>query len=197
MKELLSKEKYKTALFKKSGYDIARARDFILTRSQLSNGSLLEIGTGKWHFTLSLARKGFNLTSIDSDPGPQKLAMDYLKKEGLGRNVHIQEMDAEDLRFSRGFFENIISVNFMHHANKPISCLREMVRVARKKIVIADVNKSGAAILKKIHQQEGHRHPDSRISFERMRDFLKNKGFFVKTYKGFCQTVLVAERSRA
>ncbi len=194
MKELLAKEKKKQSLLMKFGYDIPRSRDFILVKSRLGRGSLLEVGTGKGHFTVVLARKRFSLTSIDLDPIPQKLAREYLRQERLGKRVRILVMNAEKLKFASHSFDNVISVNFMHHAKKPIKCLEEMIRVTRKKIVIADVNKKGEIVLERLHKREGHGHPRSRISFTNMRTLLQKNGFQVKIYKGFCQIIIVAEK---
>jgi ubiquinone/menaquinone biosynthesis C-methylase UbiE len=194
MKELLAKEKQKQILLKKFGYDIPRSRNFVLAKSRLKKGSLLEVGTGKGHFTVALAKKGFSLTSIDLDPAPQKMAREYLRQGGIKQRARILVMNAEELKFPDHSFESIISVNFMHHAENPIQCLTEMARVARSKIVIADINKKGEAVLERAHKRDGHSHPRSRISFEAMRAFLQKKGFTVKTYKGFCQTILVAQK---
>ncbi len=197
MKELLIKEKQRVALLKKYGYDICWSRDFILKKAQLRKGTILEIGTGKGHFAVALAKKGFSLTSIDLDPTPQKMARIYLQRAALGKKVRILVMNAEKLKFSSHSFDNIVSVNFMHHAKNPLKCLAEIVRVAKSMIVIADVNKKGDAILERARKQEGHSHTRSRISFPVMKGFLQKKGFEVKTYKGFCQTILVAQRGRS
>ena len=194
MKELLAKEKQRQALLKKFGYDIPRSRDFILAKSRLAQGSLLEVGTGKGHFTVVLARRGFPLTTIDSDPVPLKLSREYLRQKGFGTRVRILVMNAENLKFPGRSFDTVISVNFMHHAKKPIECLAEMIRVMKTKLVIADVNTKGEAILERMHKREGHSHPRSKISFPEMKVFLQKNGLQVKTYKGFCQTVLVAEK---
>jgi ubiquinone/menaquinone biosynthesis C-methylase UbiE len=194
MKELLIKEKQKMALLKKYGYDISKSRNFILAKAQLNRGSLLEIGTGKGHFAVALVKKGFLLTSIDLDPAPQKMAREYLNRAGTQKRVRILVMNAESLKFSSQSFDAVISVNFMHHAKNPLKCLAEIARVAKFKVVIADVNKKGEAILAMVHKREGHEHPRSRISFPAMRAFLQKKGFQVKIYKGFCQIILVAEK---
>lgn len=194
MTELLTKEKQKQRLLRKLGYDIPRSQDFILSKSRLKPGPILEIGTGKGHFTVALAKRGFWVASIDLDPKPQKMAREYLRQKRLSKNVRILIMNAENLDFPDDSFENIISVNFMHHAQRPIRCLSEIVRVARSKIVIADINKKGEDILDRVHKREGRRHPRSRISFLDMRAFLQKKGLVVRTYKGFCQTIFVAQK---
>lgn len=194
MRKLLEKENKKQMLLKRLGYDIPRSRSFILAKSRLVKGSLLEVGTGKGHFTVTLAEKGFSLTSIDLDPIAQKLARKYLKQKRLEKRARILVMDAERLKFPKESFDSVISVNFMHHAKKPYQCLTEMIRVVKNKIVIADVNKKGEKILEQIHNQDGYTHPRSLAAFSVLRHFLNKRGFVTKTYKGFCQTIIVAER---
>jgi len=181
-------------LFKKYGYDILKARNFILAKAGLKEGKILEIGTGRGHMAVVLAKKGFCLVSIDLDETAQQAARAHLKAAGVSSRVKLKHMNAENLSFDALSFENVISVNFMHHTKDPVQCLQEMARVARAKVVISDVNKKGAAILEKVHKLDGHDHPRSPISFEVMRSFLQRNAFKVKTYQGYCQTVLVADR---
>lgn len=194
MNQWLVKEQQKQALLKRYGYDMARSHDFILEKSSLSQGSLLEIGTGKGHFTRLLAKKNISFVTIDLDVSAQKIAKEYLALDHRQKKVCVRVMNAEKLKFGNLYFDTVVSVNFMHHAQKPFLCLKEMVRVVRRKIVIADVNCQGAKILERFHAGEGHRHPRSRVSFGEMREFLQKKGFAVKIYRGFCQTILVSEK---
>ncbi|HOD12040.1 MAG TPA: class I SAM-dependent methyltransferase [Candidatus Omnitrophota bacterium] len=194
MKDWFSIEKRKQRSLKDHGYDIVRSRDFILQKAKIGKGSLLEIGTGKGHFTLALARRNFLFTAIDLDASAQKVARQYLRRYGLENMVAIRKMNAEKLSFSNQSFDIVISVNFMHHAQKPFLCLREMVRVAKKKIVIADINQKGAQALDRFHANEGRQHPRSHVSLKEVRSFFQKSGFTVKTYKGYCQTVLVARK---
>jgi len=197
MKEILEQESYRLKQLKKLGYDIKRSREFIFEKAGLGHGSILEVGTGKGHFALLLAGKGFVLTSIDLDPGAQQVARQFLKADCLQRKVRLKLMDAAKLDFSSQSFDQVVSVNFMHHAQQPRRCLAEMGRVARDKIIIADINKKGERILEQMHKKEGHDHSRSGMTFDQMRSFLEGKGFSVKTFKGFCQTVLFAEKKRS
>jgi ubiquinone/menaquinone biosynthesis C-methylase UbiE len=191
---LLKKDRQKIALFKRYGYDIAKARDLIIGKAGLPQGRILEVGTGKGHLAVALAKKGYRLTSIDLDPGPQKTAKAYIRKNRLGKLIRLKVMDAERLEFPSRSFESVISANFMHHAKKPMKCLGEMVRVAKDKIVISDVNKKGEAILERVHRLEGQGHPRSLITFSTIKEFLKKNGFVVKTDHGHCQVVIIAKK---
>ncbi|MBU1998565.1 MAG: hypothetical protein ABIG46_02360 [Candidatus Omnitrophota bacterium] len=48
-------------LFRKYGYDIPKARNLIFAKAKLRKGSLLEVGTGRGHMALALAKKDIGL----------------------------------------------------------------------------------------------------------------------------------------
>lgn len=143
---------------------------------------------------LTLVRKGFKITTVDTDRKIQQSAKEILKHYGLNGLVCYKAMDAECLRFKDVSFDYVIAVNFMHHAKHPIKCLREMARVAKDKILIVDVNKRGKAILERVHAKEGHRHEPSKISFTKIKAFFLGLKMGVKTYRSVCQTVIVAKK---
>jgi ubiquinone/menaquinone biosynthesis C-methylase UbiE len=195
MDEHIKHLKKRLARFKKYGYDILKERDFALGKAGFEKGkTILEIGTGRGYMALTLAQKGFKITSVDTDKEIQQSAKAILKHYGVSDLVRLKLMDAGSLGFKDESFDCVIAVNFMHHAKHPIKCLREMARVAKEKILIVDVNKRGEAILERVHAKEGHRHEPSKITFEEMRAFFQGLKMGVKTYRSVCQTVIVAKK---
>ena len=86
MNNVIKKDMERLKLFKKYGYDIPKARDFILSKAKLTkDSSMLEIGTGKGHMTIVLAKKGFKLVSIDLDRKAQGIAKMHLKTMKPGK----------------------------------------------------------------------------------------------------------------
>ena len=76
-KEILENHKKyldRVSFYRSFGYDLEKERDFILDKSLPIAGKILEIGTGKGHFALALAKRGFNFTSIDMSEEEQKIA---------------------------------------------------------------------------------------------------------------------------
>ena len=184
-------------LFKKYGYDIPKARNFILAKAKLSKGLMLEVGTGKGHLAIVLAKKGFKFTSIDLDRKGQKVAKSILKELKLDKLAILKIMDAEKLQFPDSKFDSVISVNFIHHAKNPAKCIKEMVRVTKGKLVIADLNKRGERIMEEVHGLDGHRHHASKMSLSSVKTLLEKLGLSVKTYYDSCQTILVAKKGAA
>jgi len=194
MDNLIKQDQDRLKLFKRYGYDIPKARRLILTRSKISGGRILEVGTGKGHMAIALAKKGFKLTSIDLDRKAQHVAKASLNAIKLNKLVTLKIMNAERLQYKYGSFDEVISVNFIHHAQNPVKCLKEMIRVVKSKLIIADLNKRGERIMEKVHALDGHSHASSKMSLQCVREYLKKAGLVVRAYKDVCQTVIVATK---
>lgn len=195
MDNAIKQDRERLKLFKKYGYDIPKARNFILSKAKLAkDSSILEIGTGKGHMTIVLAKKGFRLISIDLDRKAQDVARMHLKTIKFGKLVTLKIMNAERVEYKNNYFDYVISVNFMHHAKNPGRCLKEMIRVAKSKLIIADINKRGERIMEKVHRLDGHSHEVSKMSLKEIEILLKKTGMKVRVYRDICQTVLIARK---
>ena len=195
MNDVIKRDKERLKLFKKYGYDIPKARNYIIAKASLTKGgSMLEIGTGRGHMATLLAKNGFKFVSIDLDRKAQYAAKLHLKTMNRDKLVTLKIMDAEKLRYKNGAFDNVISVNFIHHAKNPVRCLKEMIRVAKNKLIIADINKRGERIMEKVHGLDNHSHEVSKMSLQETEGLLKKTGMKVKVYRDSCQTVLIATK---
>ena len=198
MNDVLKRDMERLKLFKKYGYDMPKARKFIISKAKLvKDGSMLEVGTGRGHMATALAKKGFKLISIDLDKKAQDAARIHLEALNRDKLVILKIMDAERLRYKDNSFDNVISVNFMHHAKHPVRCLKEMIRVAKNKLVIVDINKRGERIMEKVHRLDGHNHALSKISLKETEVLLKNAGMKVKMYRDTCQTVVISKKGES
>jgi len=180
--------------FKQCGYDLPASRKLIWELSGICRGTVLEIGTGKGHLTVLLAKKGLKITSVDLDGEALKTAKAHLSALRLRKRVSLQKMNAENLLFTSGSFDNLISVDFFHHAKNPLRCLREMMRVTRKTLVIADLNQNGMRIMAFMHKKEEKIHETPEIPFRDLKQHLLAHHFNVKSYRNPCHTLFVAQR---
>jgi len=195
MENVMKRDMERLKLFKKHGYDIPKARRFIIAKARLAkSGNMLEVGTGRGHMTTMLTQKGFKFISIDLDKKAQDAARVHLKAIKGDKSVTLKIMNAERLRYKPDYFSQVISVNFIHHAKNPVRCLKEMIRVTKDKIVIADINKRGERIMEKVHGLDGHSHEVSKMSLKETEGFLKKADMKVKVYRDTCQTVLIATK---
>jgi len=194
MVNLIKQDEARLRLFKKYGYDIPKARKFILLKAELSAGKILEVGTGKGHMAAALGKKGLRAVSIDLDRKAQKTARLNLKNLGLDKLILLKNMDAERLEYGDSSFENVIAVNFIHHAKNPLKCLKEMIRVSKNKLIIADLNKKGEKIMEKVHALDGHRHVASKMPMSSVKKYLEGHSLSVKVYRDVCQIIVIATK---
>ena len=180
--------------FKRQGYDLPASRRFIWKLSGTRRGKVLEIGTGKGHLTALLAQKGLKIVSVDLDGEVLKTAKAHLSALKLSKHVSLKKMNAEKLQFKSGSFDNVISMDFFHHAKNPLRCLREMMRVTRKTLTIADLNQNGMRIMDLVHKSEGKRHETPKIPFGDLKKHLLAHHFNVKSYRHPCHQIFVAQR---
>jgi ubiquinone/menaquinone biosynthesis C-methylase UbiE len=143
---------------------------------------------------IALAKNGLKVVSIDLDRKAQKIARISLKNLKLDKSVLLKIMNAERLKYKDNSFDYVVSVNFIHHARNPAKCLKEMIRVARNKLIIADLNKRGEKIMEKVHALDGHKHEVSKMSLLGVKEYLEKAGLLVKVYRDVCQTVIIAKR---
>ena len=191
MDNLIKQDQDRLKLFKTYGYDIPKARNLIIAKAGISKGRILEVGTGRGHMAIALAKKGLKLISIDLDRKAQRIARAKLKAMKLDKLITLKVMNAERLKYKDNSFDYVVSVNFIHHAKNPIRCLKEMARVTKNKLIIADLNKKGESIIEKVHGLDGHNHPASKMPLKDARAFLEKSGMIVNVYEDTCQTILV------
>jgi 2-polyprenyl-3-methyl-5-hydroxy-6-metoxy-1,4-benzoquinol methylase len=184
--------------YRSFGYDLEKEREFILDRSMPVSGGILEIGTGKGHFALALAKRGFAFTTIDISEEEQsvaKLNMQYYKLEN---NVNFRIENAQNSSFSDRSFDVIFSVNVFHHLEKPQEVLNEIARLLRRggKIVLSDFNAKGLVIINECHIREGRVHDYFKHDLSEAREYFSNKGFEVSESQSETQRVIIAKDKR-
>ncbi len=184
----------RVALFKRFGFDVVKSRETILGKVGDLSGRLLEIGTGNGFLTTALVRRGLTLVSVDLDSSARRIARAQLSEVRGGGHATLRAMDAERLKFRKGAFGCVLSVDFFHHARRPQRCLKEMMRVAARKLVLADLNTWGYRVMDQVHAFEGKVHPMTKLPMEKVCRLLKKNHWKVKTYKTVCHEIVVAEK---
>jgi 2-polyprenyl-3-methyl-5-hydroxy-6-metoxy-1,4-benzoquinol methylase len=181
----------------KFGYDIDAERDFILTKAKPLEGTILEAGTGKGHFTVALARQGYAFTTFDISPEEQHFAKLNVRYWRLEHRVRFLIGDGEHLSFADASFDVVVSVNVLHHLENPWQVMKEIVRVLSPtgKIVLSDFTEEGFALIEKIHAGEGKQHPRGAVTMREAGTFLQEARFVLETACSRYQDVLLARRS--
>lgn len=92
----------------------------------------LDVGCGDGRFAYHLGQAGIRTTGIDFS--------DALVARSLCPDVRI--MDAQNLEFAGGSFDMAFEHALLHHLPDPARAVREMARVSRRWVVLAEPNRA-------------------------------------------------------
>ena len=128
------------------------ARTEILEHWNVRNKHILDIGAG---FLAIFAARDFNCTVTTIDVAEDKLqeARQDAEREGLTEKIVVEHADATALSYADKSFEVVIGYGILHHIepDSRMKLIREAVRVAKEKVIIAELNAAG---FEKIHEAD-------------------------------------------
>ncbi len=184
------------ALYKNTGYDVDTERAFILEKALPVSGEILEIGTGKGHFSIALAQAGYRFTTFDVSPVEQAFAKLNLEYLGLEGQVRFCIGDGEHFDFPDQSFDVIFSINTLHHLENAARVTDELNRILRPegRLVVSDFTREGFKVVDRIHKMEGKSHARGKTSVSDLKLDLMRRGFVVYRYASRFQDVLIAQR---
>ena len=87
--------------------------------------TVLDLGSGTGRHVVYLARRGFTVLGLDNSPEGIAVTRRWLAEEGLEADLQLQSM-TERLPYADGFFDAVISVQVIHHAD--IATIRKIVQ---------------------------------------------------------------------
>ncbi len=165
-------------LFLEYGYDLDGERDALLDQSGSVRGKVLEVGTGKGHFALALARRGVAFTTVDISQEEIEIARADLPLQGLEKLADFQLEKNERLSFPDKSFDWVVSVNLLHHLRNPRETLGEFIRVLRPEgtLMLSDFTEEGFGLMDKIHALDGRVHDRGATPLVQAVDFLTGTG---------------------
>ena len=184
-------------LYKSYGYYVIKERLFILSAAEPIYGRILEAGTGRGHFTLEIAKKGYSLTTYDIDNEMQKIAKMNIAYAGLSDKVNFVIEGKEKLGFKDKSFDVIFCVNTLHHIEKPDMVLNEFIRILADngKIILSDFTDKTFNIMDSIHKSEGKVHEITGWTLdEAVEYFKKNACIVIKETQDDYQRVFILKK---
>ncbi len=95
--------------------------------SNPENTKVLDVGCGIGIQSRLWAQDGYNVTSLDYDPGLISLASERSKSAGIAVDYHVAS--AEDIPFDSGNFDLCLSIELLEHVNDWEKCLDEFCRI--------------------------------------------------------------------
>ncbi|MDD5679007.1 MAG: class I SAM-dependent methyltransferase [Kiritimatiellae bacterium] len=189
----------RNAVFRRFGYDADRSAAFILSHALPLSGKILEIGTGKGRFLTALLAHVPRVTTVDIDPAEQRCARLNVVFEKPPGRTRFMIADAAHLPWPDHSFDSVVSVNALHHMKNVQRVIDEILRVAKPggKIVLADFNSRGFAIMNKVHRHEQRIHECFTYRFKELAGRFAVCGWTVILRSGNCQDVLIAVQNSA
>ena len=181
-------------LFKKCGYDMGRSRHQVLKRVGKIKEPILDVGTGPGRMAYTIAKAGYDVTTIDISPEMLEVAKIYAEKFNVIDKIDFLEMDAHKLKFKDNYFGIVISANLLHDVNSPEQVISEIIRVCAHggKITISDLNEKGRDLINKLYRLNNKVHSGKVIELGKVvGEYLKRKGiFFTKFDDGYVSTYI-------
>jgi phosphatidylethanolamine/phosphatidyl-N-methylethanolamine N-methyltransferase len=186
----------RVSVYKEFGYDIEKERRYFFDKIKPLKGNILEVGTGKGHLTLELAKQGYRFATVDINKDAQAQAKRYLEYFNLEDKVNFYLENAESLSFPDNSFDAVISLNTVHHLVNPFRVMDEIMRVLKGagKIFLSEFSEKGLEIIEKVHQREGGSHHLHRAGLEGVHGYLAKKGFMTEALGSQFQEILTASR---
>lgn len=99
---------------------------------QRGASTILDLGCGTGRHVVYLARSGFSVFGLDSSPEGIRLTREWLEDEGLDADLRLQSI-AERLPYKDVFFDAVVSVQVIHHADMATirGIVQEITRVLK------------------------------------------------------------------
>ena len=91
--------------------------------------TILDLGSGTGRHIVYLARNGLSVFGLDNSPEGIEATRQWLVEEGLDAGLRLQNM-TERLPYGDSFFDAVISVQVIHHAD--IATIRRVVEEVRR-----------------------------------------------------------------
>jgi len=174
-------------------------RDAIIAAARPITGEVLEIGTGKGHFAVALARQGINVVSIDPSHEAQAFALLNLRYYDVAQRVTLRCASAESLDFHDGRFGTIFSINTVHHLKLLAPMLDECVRLLAPDgtLVISDFTAEGFAKVQQVHAAEGSTHEMLGATMDDVCALLEERGLCLRRMCSRFQNTVMARAAEA
>jgi ubiquinone/menaquinone biosynthesis C-methylase UbiE len=126
---------------------VAESQERVLTRflGDVSGRSVLDVGTGTGRAALVLAGRGAVVTGLDASNAMLRVATERAAAADL--TVHFVTGDAHALQFVDRAFDAVVCFRVLMHTPEWRTCLGELCRVARERVVFDYPSSSSVAAL--------------------------------------------------
>ena len=164
----------------------SQARVLLGMAGDVHGQRVLDVGTGTGRAALLLAKAGAEVTGVDASE--QMLAIARERTAAAHLDVRFQAGDAHALDFPDASFDAAVSLRVLMHTPNWRQCVRELCRVASRRVIVDYPSASSTAALESIARSVLHtvrpRTEAYRVFSDRMiADAFRSCGFDVHTVR--------------
>ena len=190
-------EKYtkRVDLYRSKGYDIPQARVELVNHiaSIPKSEQILDVGTGKGHLAIALAKAGYSCVSIDLSSEEQHFARLNAEYFNVQDHIDLRTMNANKMDFPSHSFKGVMTADLLHHLTDPEPALSEMLRVCQPHgfLLLADLSERGHQIVSDVHKSEGRTHHNLGWSLQEVQKWFQKNGYHVERFDKDCEIILL------
>lgn len=164
----------RTAYYASLGYDRLAAVSFILDEAGPLDGPVLDVGTGMGITARTLAGRGLDVVTIDTNAHDQEVAAFLTNQPKQSARIRFMVTNATSLPFPDGHFGAAVAVDVLHHFEDGRPALAELARVVKPggAVVLADFSREGFELVRRVHASEGRVHLEGPVTMDWARGFL-------------------------
>ena len=168
----------RTQRFLDLGYDRHAAARFVAELAGRAASAVLDVGTGQGLLAIALARRGFDVVSVDVSTENSELAVALAQEAEVAARVKFMVLDASDLPFPDDQFGCIAMMDVLHHLEKGEPVLQEVRRTLRPGgiLIVADFTPEGFDLIARVHREDGREHPVGPVTLDWASNWLHAGG---------------------
>jgi len=167
--------------------------------------TILEVGCSSGHLLRTLGKKDKNIKYIGVDIDQYAISkgnveLGRIKLAGI-QSAQLIEAEVTKLPFDSNSFEIVVSLNVLEHLNEPSRAIRELLRCAKKYLVIRTLVSDQTFIVKEVrnsgHADLGYTHLDLPMPGNELDEFGEPKVFIYQNVysKALLSHILESEKS--
>lgn len=154
--------------------------------------SVLDVGTGPGFFAILLAERGYLVTAVDYTEA--MLAQARKNAGPLAEKIAFQQMNAQELTFSEGQFDVVISRNLTWNLHDPESAYRHWVRILKKGGLLLNFDANWYSYLYDDQARQNHMLDRNNVAQSDVRD--ENAGTDVDAMEAIAYQTPLAKQQR-
>ena len=137
----------------KTPHNVLRYRERVIEKVSpyFTGKTLFDAGCGDGEDAYLMSKYFSKVTAGDIEKNPRW-------PEFASKKINFTVSNAEKIKFRNNSFDTVIEKDMLHHASNPVSALKEMVRVAKKRVIVIEANRYNPLFYINLTLRGNHQH---------------------------------------